>query len=316
MDIYLQSVEAVLVLGVMVSGTAFLRHQGIVPESGDALFADLITRVTLPALIFHALSHASLSWRYAAMTAALFAAEAVVFVLARLLAGVLKLERAQRGSFILASVFGSSALLGYALVAQLFPGSAGALAEAAVVSELGVGLPLFTAGVMIAIYYGSAGGGRAEALKNAAAFFRSPIFLSIVAGTLWSLAGVPVTGPFVSALFEGIGTVAGANTLLVALLVGVSLRFDSLKAVLPVAAASSVLKLFVLPLLTFLAARYFVDYAWQEEVLLVEAAMPSAMLGVAFAHRYGCDTALASKLVFATLLLSVITLPMTLRVLG
>ena len=52
------------------------------------------------------------------------------------------------------SVFGSSALLGYPLIAELFPHNSAVLTEAAFVSELGVGLPLFTIGVMIAIYFG------------------------------------------------------------------------------------------------------------------------------------------------------------------
>jgi len=293
-----------------------LRRRGIVPEQSGALFADLITRVSVPALIFHALAHATLTWRYMAMTGALVVTEAVMFVLAWMVAYALGLSRAQKGSFLLVSIFGSSALLGYALIAQLFPDNAGALAEGGVLSELGVGLPLFTAGVMIARYYGSGEANRLDALKRAGGFFRSPIFAAIVAGTLWSLWQLPVNGMLVTTLFHGVELAAGANTLLVALLVGVSLHPQGVGGVWSLAAASALMKLLLLPLLGIAVAGYFVEHAWQSEVLVLEAAMPSAMLSVAFAHRYGCDAALASRLVFLSLLLSLLTLPLTLYFLG
>jgi predicted permease len=46
---------------------------------------------------------------------------------------------------------------------------------------------------------------------------------------------------------------------------------------------------------------------WQVQVLVLEAAMPSALLTVVFAKTYGCDAKLASKLIFATLVISSVT---------
>lgn len=43
---------------------------------------------------------------------------------------------------------------------------------------------------------------------------------------------------------------------------------------------------------------------WQIQVMILEAAMPSALLTVVFSKTYGCDANLASKLIFATLLVS------------
>jgi len=47
---------------------------------------------------------------------------------------------------------------------------------------------------------------------------------------------------------------------------------------------------------------------WQLQVLILEAAMPSALLTVVFAKTYGCDAKLASKLIFATLVASSISI--------
>ncbi|WP_294956080.1 AEC family transporter, partial [Sulfurovum sp.] len=46
---------------------------------------------------------------------------------------------------------------------------------------------------------------------------------------------------------------------------------------------------------------------WQLQVLLLEAAMPSAMLSVVLTQQYGCDAKLAAKLIFITLIGSLVT---------
>jgi len=315
-NIYTHTLSSIVVLGTIVLLVVFLRRRGVVREENAALFAALITRLTLPALIFFALSHSVLEWKYLMMTGVMFAGELAVFVLARLTGGLLGLSSAQMGSFLLASVFGSSALLGYALIVQVFPGDANVLAEATFISELGVGLPLFTFGVMIAIYYGSGSEGMGFALKRAAGFFRSPIFAAIVAGSAWSLLELPLDGAVIGPVFDAVRIVGKANTLLVTLLVGVTLHFNAFGSVLPLVAAAVILKLGLEPAAVAALAGWSVPQPWQLQVLVIESAMPSAMLGVALAKQYGCDTPLASRLVFATLAASVVTVGGMLRVLG
>jgi predicted permease len=55
--------------------------------------------------------------------------------------------------------------------------------------------------------------------------------------------------------------------------------------------------------------------ATQTQILVLEAAMPSALLTVVLASSYGCDAKLASKLVFATSLASAVTVVSMFRVL-
>ena len=82
---------------------------------------------------------------------------------------------------MLTTTFGSSALLGYALISQTFPDNAAALAEAVVISEVGVAPALFTVGVMVAMYYGQAQVSGRERLSAALGYFRSPIFWAMAA---------------------------------------------------------------------------------------------------------------------------------------
>ena len=75
----------------------------------------------------------------------------------------MKLERPQIGALMIASSFGSSTLIGYPMIQYVFPHNPGAMADAILISELGVGLPIFTLCVWVAMYFGEgvpAGAGR------------------------------------------------------------------------------------------------------------------------------------------------------------
>jgi malate permease and related proteins len=316
MTIYTQTLGSIVVLAAIILLIVSLRRGGLLDASYGTLFADLVTKLTLPATIFYALSHAVLEWKYVTIVAVMFAGELLLLLVARLAGALLRLAPEQTGSFLLASVFGSSALLGYALVAQVFPHNSDAMAEAVFVSELGVGLPLFTVGVFVAMYYGKKARDRSDIFGSMLSFFRSPIFIAIVAGTAWSILKLPLQGPVMVPVFEAVHVVAQANTFLVTLLVGVSLRFDSLRPIAGIVFAALVIKLALSPLACTLPAYYLRLEPWQLQVLLIESAMPSAMLSVALAKRYGCDAGLASKLVFATLLLSTVSVAVMMRLMG
>ena len=273
-------------------------------------------QITLPALIFSALAHSTMEWHYLLLFLIMFGMEMLLLSIAWGIGKLLKLKHDQMGSFLLVSAFGSSALLGYPLIAELFPHNSEVLAEAAFVSELGVGLPLFTVGVMVAIYYGNSKQENTSALLGAIDFFRSPIFLSIVAGGLWSLLSLPTKGVFMEPFFAMIHILASANTFLVTLLVGVLLQFGSLYNTIKIIVAVIILKLILSPILVSLPASFMTLTTWQLQVLILDAAMPSAMLSVVLAKRYGCDAQLAAKLVFVTLFASIVTVSMMLKFLG
>jgi len=306
-DTYLHTLSTMLILGAIILFVLLLRERGVLSESQGVLFSKLVTGITLPALIFDALAGASLVWSYLLLLLSMLSAEMVLLAVAWIAGRALKLSGAQMGTFLLVSAFGSSTLLGYALIVELFPENMAALAEATLVSELGVGLPFFTIGVMIAIHYGTKSAEGESLLHGAMHFFRSPIFLAIVAGLLWSLSPLGTKGILLTPLFEATHIIAQANTFLIALTVGVLLNFSSLKNHLKIAAAVILLKLLLSPLLVYLPVHMMSLEHWQMQVLLLEASMPSAMLSVVLSKAYGCDAKLAAQLVFVTLCASLFT---------
>jgi len=305
--IYLHTLLSILVLGAVILLVMFLRKQGIVKEENGVLFARLVTTVTLPALIFDSLSNSSLEWQYILLFVYMIIIEVILLLIAWGVGNILKLDRGRMGAFLLVSAFGSSALLGYPLISELFPGNTDALSEGVFVSELGVGLPLFTLGVMIAMHYGTHSQTGNTVFKSALLFFKSPIFIAIVVGLLWSFSPLETKGVILTPVFEATHLIAKANTFLVTLTVGVLLSISSLRSIVILALLASAIKLLLSPMLLYLLSSTLPLESWQTQVLLLEAAMPSAMLSVVLAKQYSCDAKLAAQLVFVTLFISLFT---------
>jgi len=80
-----------------------------------------------------------------------------------------------------------------------------------------------------------------------------------------------------------------------------------------VAAVSCLLRLGMLPVLFLLIAKYIPASVELKRVIVLEAAMPAAVFPVIMAKHYGGDPATALRVVLATSLLGLITIPLWIR---
>ena len=308
MEIQARVILSIIVLISLICLSALLRWLGLVKEEDGALLSKLVTHVTLPALIFVSLAKSSLQLEYVLLALIMLVAEIVCLALAWFVGRQLQLAPPQMGAFVLTAGFGSSVLLGYALINQVYVGDVQALAEAVVISELGVGPAMFTLGTMIALYYGSGHGEVRGRLAEALSFFRSPIFISLLAGLMWSALHLPTDTTFAELPFQVLDILGSANTFLVVMTVGVLLNFQGLRSIVMLVAMVCTIKLIIKPVIVWLPSLALDLTAVEAQVLVLEAAMPSAFLTVVLANSYGCDGKLASKLVFATVVASAVTI--------
>ncbi len=188
-------IRSIAVLVGLISLGALLRHVRILERQHSSLFARIVTNFTLPALIFSALSTHPLVWKQMLLPVAMIIAEVLCILLAWAAGCMLRLSRARKGSLILVAGFGSSAFLGYALVKEAFPNDLAALADAVIIGELGVGSLIFTAGVVLAMYFGTGSLNTREQVKEALTFFRSPIFIAVALGIICSAFSLPYCLP-------------------------------------------------------------------------------------------------------------------------
>lgn len=311
-----QVVSSVIVLIGVICVVLILRRAGIIKSDQGPFFAKLVTQATLPALIFTSLVREPIMWTEAWFALWMFLAESLCLVIGWLIGRAMRLSGPQQGAFMLATAYGSSSLLGYALINQVFPGNAAAVAEAVVISEVAVGPSLFTIGVMVALYFGKADVDSKERWSNALQFFRSPIFFSMVLGLILANVGLPLENPVIRTIMDGLEVIGSANTFMVTLCVGAALNLKGLKEVAVLVLLACLLKLVAKPVMLWLPTQVMDVQLWQAQVLVLEAAMPAAMLSVALSARYGCDAPLAARLVFATTVISAISIPLMFSILG
>ncbi len=76
----------------------------------------------------------------------------------------------------------------------------------------------------------------------------------------------------------------------------------------------SLVKLVIIPVIVYLLANAFIDNEMLVVMITVLSGTPSAALTTILAHKYNQDSVLASEMVFITTMISVITLPLILKI--
>lgn len=315
MEMHLRIISSILTLLVLICLAMALRRAGLLEEKDGQIFSKLITKVTLPALIFVSMVQTEFHWAELELAGFMAIATLICLALGWVVARLARADAPATGAIVLTSGIGSSSLLGFALIAEVFPHDSAAIAEAVVLSSLGVQPILFTLGPLTALYYGSSDTAPEGRLKSALSYFYSPIFLSFVAGMSVTLTFGVIEHPVFKSILDGIHVLGAANTFLVTLAVGLLLRLEALRAVLWVAAGVGVVKLIVMPVILW-AEQYPLNLEdWQINVLVLEGAMPASTLSVILCSAYGCDARLGSKIVFFTTIAAVITVPLVFSIL-
>ena len=140
---------------MLIIGVMLFKHFGLLKEEFGRMCSTLITRVTLPALIFITLIHAEFDWDYTKMTLLLMSASVVGLGLGWLIARAFRVDGPGTAPVILTTGFSSSSVLGVPLISELYPGDKQQVVDAIVSSVLGMAPLVITAGTMIALYYGA-----------------------------------------------------------------------------------------------------------------------------------------------------------------
>jgi len=307
LSIYSSLLQSLAIIVGLILVSLLLRKKSIITEEQRPVFGRLVTDFALPALIFSGLATQTFETDELVAVGIMATALLICMFLGWVAGKALGLKAGQLGAFILVAAFGSSSTLGYALISQAFPNDPAILAEAVVISELGVGILIFTVGVAVAIYFGQgAGGSLTSGLKT---FLKSPIFISLILGLAFSFFKLSSTNPIFALLFRMLDVIGGSLVIFVALAIALMLKSIPLKKLSHLIIAVALIKLLAKPLIAFAMAETETLPMTVTEILLIEAAMPSGTVAAVLADRYGCDGSIASALVIATYGLSLVTIP-------
>ncbi len=302
-------INSILVIVFIYALALLLRWKGTLAEEHSLTLARIVIDVCVPAMIFVSLANQSIRLEQIAPALTMLGLELSCIALAWTGAAALKFNKAQQGAIVFCSAFGSSTFLGYSIITQIFPNTPEALSEAVLISEIGVGYPIFILGPVLAAYFGSKEIDLKLQWKSSLSFFKSPVFFALFIGIVWGHFQLPgQENVFLAPIFQLCNVLASALTPIAILSVGLMFRPLHLRTIAVPLTIVILLKLIIKPLLAgSLAIQFGFPELWKE-VLVLLAAMPPAVLGVVFLRRYGGDASLASALLLTASLISCVTL--------
>ena len=308
--------ESIVAFSLVVVSSVIMKKKGIIKEEDAALCARLLTQAALPAFIFFQLSTHPVSSRQFLLVLIMIVSGLVSLGAAWLAGRALRLDRPKIGALMLTSTFSSTALIGYPLIQFSFPNNPEAMTDAILLSELGVGLPIFILGPLIAMHFGEVRENIGSMFSTLTEYFRSPIFFAVVLGLIVAPFRISSDNMFVAPFYEALSIIGSAVAVLACLILGLQLKRKSLKGIWIIFIVSVIIQSGLQPWLAHVQAGLFQLGAEQTQVLTLISLMPSAVLGSVFATQYKCASDTASALIMMNVLLAIVLVPLTFAVIN
>ena len=294
---------------LMAAGAAFRFIPGTPsPESTRHAIGMMVLNVFLPALTFNALATAPLTFDLFAvpLVAIVVGLASLVlswFVFARLLRN--KLPRHTAGALILASTWCNATYLGLPVV-QAVVGSE--YRQVPLMFDLlGMSVLLFSIGTVISVEFGTTGE-RHTLREGIRQIIRLPPLIAAVFGLAVNIAGIEIPS-LVESTLDALGSIVAP---LMLFSIGLALRAPKLKMLSAIAPAV-IIKLLIAPLIGFALIHWLIVDAQIARATLLEAAMPTMVLTIVFAERYGLDEEVLAQAIVISTMVSMITLPVVAR---
>ncbi|MCX6165150.1 MAG: AEC family transporter [Ignavibacteriae bacterium] len=310
MNVQLQMFECVISFAILVGIIYYLKTRNFFREDEGKSFSKLLVEIVLPAMIFMQLaSHQISSGQFILIVIMLLSGVITMFI-AYLLGKLLTTDRGKIGAFMIASSFGSSALLGYPLIQMVFPDNPDAMTDAVLISELGVGLPLFTFCPLIAMWFGSDKKADIKFSNLLLPYLKSPVFFALIFGLVFSLLKIDLGSVVMNTMKSLAQTLGNGIGLLSCVVLGIYLKPKSFKGAILLIIFSAILEMGFQPLITSVQASVFNVSDIHRKILIFISSMPAAILGPVFAVRYNCAPDTASIISYSHIILALLSIPL------
>lgn len=281
-----------------------LHRVRVLPTGSNAQLLGLVIHLLLPCLIIDKLTGNPVVQDVGHLLASSgvgFATVCFGIGFSWLAARVMGLERGGgRRTFAIASGLQNYGFMALPVLVAVYPGD-GAVGTL-FLHNLGVEIGVWTLGLMVML-------GRVAGSWRA--MVNGPI-VGLTAGLILAFTGLDARIP--EPVGEAMGLLGGCAVPLALLTVGMTVDelLGETRLSIPVMGAASVLRLAVIPVCLVAAARWLPVATELKQVLVVQAAMPSAVFPIVVARTYGGQPAVAIQVVVVTTLLSLLTMPFAL----
>lgn len=269
------------------------------PDLRSAI-TNLVFYLLLPALVLQVLWQAQMGLQSLQISVVASSSILIAVLFSWFVFKTLRVESRITGAAILAASFANVTYLGLPVLTAALGDWA---ASIVIQYDLFAATPLlFTLGLWLAAYFGQNESG----LQPLQQLVRIPALWAALVAVVLNLAGIPLP-PILNSVLE---LLANAVVPLMLIAIGLSLEWRGLqrKAWGPLMVVI-LIQLVLMPLYVQGIVRFFAFTQEQQLALVLEAAMPSMMLGLVFCERFRLDTAFYAAAVTLSTLLSMFTLP-------
>ena len=285
---------------------------GLFDKAVSSGLSKFVFKLLMPLMLFQMMSHLSemppVDWR---VLIAFFGSCLIVFSLGRAI-GKRIFHQDSTGQVItgMGGIFGNNVQLGVPIV-QVSLGN-GAIPTISLLIIFNVLLLWTTA--TACVEFGRTGGHVdtkkfGKALLN---IFKNPIVLGIALGSSFGLTGWHLP----DVIDHTLGWVSNATTPSALMAVGMGLAQHSFKAALPKGCVISALKLMVQPVIVYALCRLIGLGELQTNATTLLSCLPVAINLYIMANEFESEEAAASNAIFVSTLVSAVTVPLTLALLG
>ena len=295
---------SVIILGWLARWKGFIQQEFLEPANR------LVYYLAIPALIFRAISKASLKAQFDVMVLTITLCSAVViFAFSWGMGFLLRLRLGQLGTFMQTTFHGNLGYIGLAIAFYLL-GNEG-FVRASIIAGFLIILQNFLS--VISLQFNSDDiSDKGNTLYLILKILGNPVILSALAGILFSLSGLKM--PLV--IDRSLHILGGLALPMALLIIGASLSFELMQLRILRVVSSSLLKLILLPGIGFLLYRMF-DIAVQDYLpALILLASPTATITYVMAREMGGDVDFAVAAISTSTLISSVTFTLWINIAG
>ena len=290
-------INQVIILTIIMFVGVYAKKANIINKETKSSLSDFLMNISLPLLIFSSFNY-SYSVEMLEKAKLIFIYSVIIHIFLVIISNPLSYKFPSNIKKVLRFViiFSNCGFMGFPVLDGLF-GKIGIFYGAIFnvpfnIFMLGYGVMLFT------------GEKNIKALKKV---IIHPGIIATFLGLLMFIFSIKLPYP----LYMAVNTVGSMTTPLSMIIVGTMLAEIKFKEIFTgvVVYYACVIRLLVVPFIVLVVMKYFkIDQQLMQISVIIEA-MPAAVLATVFAEEYGADTVLASKCVFISTMISMVTIP-------
>ena len=296
----------IMIIIVLLILTGYLsKFFNILRESDRTILNNIVVYIAMPSTIFLTImknvSPVDLP-QFLKLPFLIFLTFVICGFIGYLIGRFLKLNRESLGGLILVCALGNTGFLGYPVIYGFY-GTEGL--TRAIFCDMGSVFASLLIGTYIGIKFGKNKNSDKSVIKELLKF--PPLMTGVISITL-VFFGLSI-GSFPEFFIKTLNYLSNATIPLIMLSLGLSLSPSSAKFGAIYGVIASIVRMGIAPLIVFVLSSIFLIDGLDKNVLILESAMPSAMMSLVFSVLYGLDVKLVASACFITTVVSLMVLP-------